>query len=42
MEKLEKLNSHVADETQYLIVKYHDGTVLHKKGYTNHTYNDTF
>jgi len=32
MEKLEKLQSYVADATQYLIIKYHDGRVIHKKG----------
>jgi hypothetical protein len=31
-EKFEKLNYYVADETQYLIVKYVDGRVIHKKG----------
>lgn len=32
MEKLEKLKSYVADEKQYLIIKYVSGAVSHKRG----------
>lgn len=32
MEKLEKLHQYVADSNQYLVIKYIDGNVVHKKG----------
>lgn len=32
MEKLEKLSQYVADSNQYLVIKYNDGNVVHKKG----------
>ena len=32
LEKLEKLTDFVADETQYLVIKYLSGKVIHKQG----------